>query len=53
MSLPARSEHFTAFCTADGTWIARCLRTGQTASGLSEPDALAELRRLLTNRKAA
>lgn len=38
--------------TADGTTIARCLLTGLTASGSTESEAAAELRRLQTRRAA-
>lgn len=39
--------------THDGNWLARCLITGVVASGRNEAEALNELRRLLTARRAA
>ena len=46
-------EDFTTTCTQDGNWLARCLRTGLTASGATLDEAVAELRRLLSTRRAA
>lgn len=40
-------------CTEDGTWIARDPETGIAASGSTLPEAVAELRRLLSERQAA
>lgn len=37
--------------TQDGTWIARCTRTGVSASGPSQAEAEAECRRLATAAK--
>lgn len=40
-------------CTEDGTWIARDPATNLTASAATLPEAVAELRRLLSQREAA
>lgn len=39
--------------TQDGVVLARCLLTGLTASGSTESEAAAELRRLQTRKAAA
>lgn len=60
-STPAGRHHtagmnrsgFPCIRTADGTVIVRDPRTGLSASGPTVAEALAELRRLLTEREAA
>ena len=39
--------------THDGNWLARDLLTGLVASGRTEDEAMAELRRIKTARRAA
>lgn len=46
---PHRHAGYSSICTTDGTWIARDLATGITATGRTLDDALAELRRLLAS----
>jgi hypothetical protein len=43
----------THVATQDGTYLVRDTRTGVTASGRTLDEALAELRRLLSERQAA
>lgn len=53
VSRPHRRAGYSSICTTDGTWITRDLATGITATGRTLDYALAELRRLLSQRQAA
>ncbi|MGN6772028.1 MAG: transcriptional regulator [Rhizobiaceae bacterium] len=40
-------------CTEDGTWLARDPRTNVVTAGRTLPEAIAELRRVIADRRAA